>query len=94
MENRLSITCRQLARMLLGNDATGLQNDGKCTHFDGMCGRFTQNFRDHPANGAGRAIPQTLASRLTLATPSLRKKGIDIQRGKSNGERWILISQS
>ncbi len=37
--------------------------------------------------------PQTLTSRLTLAAPSLRKKGIVIERGKSNGERWVSIRQ-
>ncbi len=36
--------------------------------------------------------PTRLSSRLTLASPSLRQKGISVSRGKSNGSRWIEIT--
>lgn len=38
--------------------------------------------------------PTRLSSRLSLATPSLRLKGISITRRKSNGERLIEITST
>jgi hypothetical protein len=35
--------------------------------------------------------PQALRSRLTMAAPSLRKVGIAIERGKTDGRRWLEI---
>jgi hypothetical protein len=35
--------------------------------------------------------PTRLSGRLTLASPTLRRKGIDVVKGKSNGERFIEV---
>lgn len=43
--------------------------------------------RDWPRNA------QSLSGRLRLATPSLRKIGVTVERGKSHGERYIEVSK-
>jgi hypothetical protein len=36
--------------------------------------------------------PSALRSRLTMAAPSLYKRGVAVERGKSDGKRWVCVS--
>jgi hypothetical protein len=57
------------------------------THLGNFAPEGAKRERDWPRN------PQTMSSRLRLAMPSLRKIGVTIERGKTDGKRFIQIAK-
>jgi len=57
------------------------------SHLGNFAPEGAKRERDWPRN------PQTMSGRLRLATPSLRKIGVTVARGKSHGARYIEIAR-
>jgi hypothetical protein len=63
----------------------------------GTTGDLLANINTHAPEGAWREKgwprnPQALRSRLTMAAPSLFKRSIAVERGKTDGKRWLSVT--